>query len=325
MASAEQLKALLESHVEGDDDRFLSILMQLAARAARQGHGKLAQELRGLIDQARATERTGSRRPVPLAQPRGELAGLLHASYPSARLADLVLADDARATLERVVLEQRQRDKLATRGLLPRRKVLLIGPPGTGKTYSASALAGELHLPLFTVVLDALITKYMGETSAKLRLVFEAAARTRGVYLFDEFDGLGGDRGNPNDVGEARRTLNSLLHLIEQDESESIFIAATNHVELLDRALFRRFDDVLELVMPDDSRARLVLESRLAMLAPPDLRWELAVEHARELSYADLVRACEDAAKDAVLNDEAMVSMSALLRALDRRQKGRSK
>lgn len=325
MASAEQLKALLESHVEGDDDRFLSILLQLAARAARQGHGKLAQELRGLIDQARTAERTGARKPVPLAQPRGELAGLLHASYPSARLVDLVLADDARAALERVLLEQRQRDKLAARGLRPRRKVLLIGPPGTGKTYSASALAGELHLPLFTVVLDALITKYMGETAAKLRLVFDAAARTRGVYFFDEFDGLGGERGSSNDVGEARRTLNSLLHLIEQDESESLFVAATNHVELLDRALFRRFDDVLELAMPDDAHALLALESRLAMVAPPDLRWDLAVQHARGLSYADLVHACDDAAKDAALNDEATVALPALLRALDHRRKGRSK
>ncbi len=214
MATAEQLKALLESHIEGDDDRFLSVMIQLAAHAARQGHGKLAQELRAAVDKAKLAAGDplgrGSRNPVPVAQPRGELSSLLAASYPKAKLADLVLTVEIRGHLERIVFEQRQREKLAARALHPRRKILLVGPPGTGKTYSARALAGELHLPLFTVLLDGLITKYMGETAAKLRLVFEAATRTRGVYFFDEFDALGGERGNPNDVGEARRALKFL-------------------------------------------------------------------------------------------------------------------
>src|ERR1700733_1190412 len=208
MATAEQLTALLESHVEGDRDRFFAVVIQLAAHAARQGHGKLAQDLRSFVDKAKLAAGDASGRgprPVPVAQPRGELAALLSASYPKARLGDLVLTPETREHLERIVLEQRQREKLASRALRPRRKVLLIGPPGTGKTYSARALAGDLHLPLFTVLLDGLITKYMGETAAKLRLVFDAASRNRGVYFFDEFGALGGEGGNPNDVGEARR------------------------------------------------------------------------------------------------------------------------
>lgn len=325
MATAEQIKALLESHVEGDDDRFLSIVLQLAARAARQGHGKLAQELRAMIDKARVSERSGagSRHPVPLAQPRGELAALLSVSYPTVRLTDMILAREIRGHLERVILEHRQRDKLADRGLHPRRKLLLVGPSGTGKTYSARALAGELHLPLFTVVLDALITKFMGETAAKLRMVFDAASRTRGVYFFDEFDALGGERANPNDVGEARRTLNSFLQFIEQDESESLLVAATNHVGLLDRALFRRFDDIIEFSMPDETLVFETLRSRLATLTPSSMNWKPAVAAANGLSYADIVRACDDAAKDAVLNDQAEVSSQALVDAVDRRQRGR--
>ena len=323
MATAEQIKALLESHVEGDDDRFLSIVLQLAAQAARQGHGKLAQELRTLIDKARTSERSGSRNPVPLAQPRGELAGLLSVTYPKVRLADMILASEIREHLERVILEQRQRDKLATRALYPRRKILLVGPPGTGKTLSARALAGELHLPLFTIVLDALITKFMGETAAKLRLVFDAAARTRGVYFFDEFDALGGERANPNDVGEARRTLNSFLQFLEQDQSESLLVAATNHMGLLDRALFRRFDDIIEFSMPDKSLVLETLHARLGSMTSPSMNWQMAGEAADGLSYADLVRACEDAAKDAVLRDEPEVSMPVLTRALDRRRTGR--
>lgn len=328
MATAEQLKALLESHVEGDDDRFFSVIVQLAAHAARQGHGNLAQELRAFVDKAKVAGgspagRGGARHAVPVAQPRGELSALLLASYPKAKLSDLVLDGPLRSLLDRILLEQRQREKLAARALQPRRKVLLIGPPGTGKTYTARALAGELHLPLFTVLLDGLITKYMGETAAKLRLVFDAVAKTRGVYLFDEFDALGGERGNPNDVGEARRTLNSFLQFLEQDESESILLAATNHVALLDRALFRRFDDIIEFKLPDETLAVDVMKARLVVLNPAKLGWRALGRAAVGLSHAEIVKACDDAAKEAVLHDREEVSQQVLLASLARRREGR--
>lgn len=113
---------------------------------------------------------------------------------------------------------------------------------------TASVLAGELGLPLFLVRLDALITKFMG--AAKLRQVFDAISELRGVYFFDEFDAIGSQRGLANDVGEIRRVLNSFLQMIEHDQSNSLIIAATNHPEILDYALFRRFDDVIEYHLP---------------------------------------------------------------------------
>ena len=198
MATSEQLKALLESHVEGDDDRFFAVIIQLAAHAARQGHGKLAQELRSFVDKAKLdageVPGRGGRGPIPVAQPRGELAALLAASYPKARLADLVLTPEIRTHLERIVLEQRQREKLAARALRPRRKSFSSGRPERARHTVPVLSRASSHLPLFAVLLDGVITKYMGETAAKLRLVFEAAARNRGVYLFDEFDALGGER-----------------------------------------------------------------------------------------------------------------------------------
>ncbi len=191
MAKADQIKALIRCHAEGDDTRFYAVAMQVAAQAARSGHGNLAQELRELVDkakaQSKAAESSRSARPVPLAQPRGELAGLLTVGYPKTRLADMALGEGLADRLDRVIREQRQRERLRSHGFSPLRKLLLIGPSGTGKTMTASALAGELGLPLFTIQLDGLITKFMGETAAKLRLVFEAIAETRGVYLFDEF------------------------------------------------------------------------------------------------------------------------------------------
>ena len=257
MASANQLKSLIKSHIEGDEERFYSIAMQLAAHEAKIGHGKLAEELRDLVDQAKARRSMSPKetgKTVPIGRPRGELAGLLSASWPKHRLGEMVLDEHLEYQLKRVIREQRQASRLLSHGLSPRRKLLLKGPPGTGKTLTASVLAGELGLPLFQVRLDGLITKYMGETAAKLRQVFDATDRMRGVYFFDEFDAIGSRRGMDNDVGEVRRILNSFLQMIEQDESHSLIVAATNHPEILDHALLRRFDDILHYELPDATR-----------------------------------------------------------------------
>jgi ATP-dependent protease Clp ATPase subunit len=237
MASAEQIKALLKSYVEGDEQRFFSVAMQVAAHEAKKGHGKLAEELRALIDEAKKRQRAPA--PIPISRPRGELAGLLFVSYPKDRLNHMVLSQTLEQQLQRVIREQRHAEKLLAHRLSPRRNLLLVGAPGTGKTMTASVLAGELGIPLFQVRLDGLITKYMGETAAKLRQVFDATAQTRGIYFFDEFDAIGSQRGLSNDVGEIRRVLNSFLQMIEQDCSHSLIIAATNHIGILDHALFR--------------------------------------------------------------------------------------
>lgn len=324
MATADQVKALIRSHADGDDARFYAIAMQVAAQAARSGHGKFAQELRDLVDQAKASakaiEPTRGSKPIPLAQPRGELAGLLTVGYPKTRIRDMALPDALRMRLERVITEQRERDRLREHGFSPMRKLLLIGPPGTGKTMTAAALAGELGLPLFSIQLDGLITKYMGETAAKLRVVFDAIQATRGVYFFDEFDALGGERGSKNDVGEIRRVLNSFLQFLEQDESDSLVLGATNHAGLLDRALFRRFDAVLEYILPTPEIAMRVMRGRLALLDTSSVDWSSPAKAADGLSHAEIAMACEQAAKNAILNHTTTLSGADLVVALDERR-----
>lgn len=322
MATAKQLRALLKSYGDRDDEHFYAVAMQLAAHEARLGHGKLARELRTLIDDARAKRPAAKRppRPVPLALPRGELAGLLSASYPDARLPDMILPEELQWKLERVLREQRQQSKLLSHGLPPRTKLLLLGPPGSGKTFTARALAGELKLPLFTILLDGLITKFMGETAAKLRLVFDAIRETRGVYLFDEFDAIGGQRSLMNDVGEIRRVLNSFLHFLEEAEPTSLIVAATNHPDLLDPALFRRFDDVVEYSLPTAGLAEKTFKARLQALETKGMSWPEVVQAAEGLSYAEIVKACEDAAKEAILESRKTVTTESLVQALrDRR------
>lgn len=326
MAKAEQIKALINSHADGDDARFYAVAMQVAAQAARSGRGNFAQEIRDLVDKAKAQSAGGpSGRPVAIAQPRGELAGLLSVRYPKTRFTDMALSRDISEQLDRVIREQRQRERLRSHGFSPSRKLLLSGPPGTGKTMTAAALAGELGLPLFSIQLDGLITKFMGETAAKLRMVFEAISQTRGVYLFDEFDALGSQRGNGNDVGEIRRVLNSFLQFLEADDSDGLIIGATNHVDLLDQALFRRFDMVVEYALPTPALAMEVMKSRLALLDCKALDWKELSAAADGLSHAELTRACEDAAKDALLSDTTKLTTSGLKSALKSRQNLRRK
>lgn len=320
MASANQIKALLKSHIDGDDPQFFAVAMQVAAAEARKGHANVAHELRELIDKARASNKTVAPA-IPLARPREELADLLSVSYPKIRVSNLVLSVELRGRIENLLKEQRNFNKLKAHGLQPCRKLLLTGPPGCGKTMSASALAGELGLPLFVVRLDGLITKYMGESIAKLRLIFDAIQQTRAVYLFDEFDSIGMQRGFANDVGEIKRVLKSFLMFIEQDASNSLIIAATNHPQILDHALFRRFDEILEFTPPTPDLIREAVRNRLVGIKTDKLKWEDIQKAAEGLSFADIVRACDESAKKAILDDDALITTDSLNAALESRSR----
>jgi SpoVK/Ycf46/Vps4 family AAA+-type ATPase len=322
MASSEQIKALIKSYFDGDDSHFCAVAMQVAAHEAKLGHGSLALELRKLIDDAKQRRARPEHltKPIPLAQPRGELSSLLAASYPKLRLKDMVLEKNIEERLVRIIKEQRQVNKIRSHGLTPRKKLLFIGPPGTGKTMSASVLAGELGLPLLVVRLESLITKYMGETAAKLRTVFDAIAQSRGVYLFDEFDSIGSHRGQINEVGEIRRILNSFLQMIEQDDSDSIILAATNHPKILDYALFRRFDDVVEFTVPNKDLIIELLKNKLAIFKTYRISWQTLAKTSEGLSYSDICRACEDAIKDALIHDRKNIFTKDLARLLGERK-----
>ncbi len=326
MATAEQVKALLKSYSQGENEHFASVALQIAAHEARAGKGKLAQELRDLVDEIKRKQSAGrSVGAVPIARPTGELASLLAVTYPKTCLSEMVLGNDAHGQIERVLREYRHRDKLRSHGLSARRKLLLIGLPGCGKTMTASVLAGELKLPLFSVQLHGLITKYMGETAAKLHLLFEAMKQTRAIYFFDEFDAIGADRGTKNDVGEIRRVLNSFLQFLEQDESDSIILAATNHVGMLDDALFRRFDDVVRYSPPVDQQIDHLVRNRLGVLLVKRPDWAEIRKAAVGLSHADITRACDNAAKDCILRDLKRISTVVLKSALvERRRAGGS-
>lgn len=308
MATAEQIKSLLRSHFDNDSERFLTISLQVAAHEARQGHATLAEEIKLLVEK----NKTNRTRVITL-QP--DLSDFIHQSEPDNRLPELIVYDSIKTRILRLLKEHRQKAKIQQFGLENRRKVLISGPPGTGKTLTASVIAGELHLPLFTILVDKLITKYMGETAAKLRQIFEVIARQKGVYLFDEFDAIGAERGRENEVGEMRRVLNAFLQFIENDKSDSFIIAATNNPGILDKALFRRFDDVLYYNLPEKDQVVQLIKNRLGTFKG-NYHIETLAENIGALSHSDICQACDDAIKETILDGENKVSKETLLNML---------
>lgn len=321
MSNAKQILSMLRSRADGDEEKFLSIALQVAAAEARQGHRTNAEELRSAVDALRARRGDSPSVPVAFAQPRGELGNVLDLRDPQIRLSNIVLSEPIRSRLDNVVLQQRKRPWLREHNKVPARRLLFAGPPGSGKTMTAEGLAGELRLPLFVVRLESLITRYMGDTAAKLRLVFDETLRKRGVYLFDEFDAVGGHRNATNDVAEMRRVLNSFLQFMEEPSTtDSLLVAATNHPKLLDSALQRRFDDVLLFELPTDDQVREVIKFNLKPLKYPRISWKAVAKSAAGLSQSEVARAAEEAVKEVILSERATVATKDLVRQLEARQ-----
>lgn len=311
---------MLKSRAEGDDEAFFSIALQVAAAEARQGRRQTAEDLRLEIDRARAQTSRGASVPIQFATPRGSVEGLLELREPRYKLKDVVLDDRILARFNDFLRQQRKREWLREHGKIPTRRILFVGPPGSGKTMSAEALAGELHLPLLVIRLEGMITRYMGETAAKLRLIFDETAKRRGVYLFDEFDAVGGQRAATNDVAEMRRVLNSFLQFMEEDNStDSVIVCSTNHPSLLDRALLRRYDQVVEFDTPSAEQVRRLIATNIAPMKAPRLVWKKVLPQAEGLSQAEIVRAIDDAVKTAILDQRNLLTTEDILDRLHER------
>lgn len=325
MAGAEQIKSLIKSYGEGDEELFFSSAMQIAASEARKGHSNFARELKHLIEKARKNRPLSfldKGKTISIAPVKRDLDELIEVFQPKIKLKDMVLEDGVRASLTKLVHEQRNLELLRQHNLEPRRKLLLQGPPGCGKTMTAQALAGELGISVFIVRLDGLISKFMGESIAKLRLIFDAMKDYRGVYLFDEFDSIGSHRNQGQDVGEIKRVLNSFLVNIEKDESNSIIIAATNLPDSLDEALFRRFDDIITFPLPKKGEVITAIKKSVRGLKfDKRVSYAALFEDAQGLSYSEIVKACEETIKEMILHGSTSELNYSFLRSVLRKRK----
>jgi SpoVK/Ycf46/Vps4 family AAA+-type ATPase len=314
MATADQIKSLIRSHTNENSEQFYTVALQVAAHEARVGHGALAHDIKALVDKARKENR-----PVILQFPN-ELQGFVLSDEPSTPRSALVVPPALADRVERVVREHRQKDKLKSHGLTPRRRIMAVGPPGTGKTMTAHVLAHELRAPLHTIQVDRIVTKFMGETAAKLRQIFDLMYDVPGVYLFDEFDAIGGARTLDNDVGEMRRVLNAFLQFIEKDTSDSVIFCATNSPDLLDQALFRRYDDVLHYSLPDENERRRLIQNVLGSRLSRRVDWDAVLSRSKKLSHAEIDLACRDTLKHTILSGRESVDLETLGKMLDERK-----
>lgn len=308
---ADEVIALVRAHINGDHERFRAMALVIAAHAENKSP-RLAKSIRSILDQAAA--------PARAIQLPSNVDGILEPRLPpNARMTDLVVDPTTRERIGRVLAEQAARERLAELGLRPMRKLLFSGPPGVGKTMTASVIAGELALSLIRVELHGVLSQYLGETGKNLAKVFAAIRQRRAVYLFDEFDGLAAERGDNSrtDVSEMRRVVSSLLQMIENDDSDSIIIGATNHAGLVDRAMFRRFDDVIEFPLPTSEASERLIRSHL--LWDQGVEWTDVRGACYGLGHADIVAACARVNKDAVLAVRETVSTADLVGALAQR------
>lgn len=305
MANIEQIKSLIKAYTNNDNDRFKTVVLQIAAHEARLGHDNVARELKKSADQ--------------LNNKHSEIVHLtsqnpmLLQTFPKYSLSDLIVSSDLMEKIERILIEYRNRNKLYAYGLTNRRKILLEGAPGTGKTLTASVIASQLSLPLFTVQMDKLVTKFMGETSVKLRQIFDSIQSVNAVYFFDEFDAIGADRSFDNEVGEMRRILNSFLQFMDNDSSESIIIAATNNQRLLDQALFRRFDDVLHYSLPTQYEIKKIFDYKLLNYDSSFKITSDLISNAEGLNHAEIVKVCDDAIKASILDNTPITTQKVIL------------
>lgn len=302
------IASLVDSFGEENEAVFYTVALQIAARESRQGHHALAANIIKAVENAK--QKKSENNVVNLAQPRGELGDLLTVSYPSKSIKQLILSESTRSKIVAILEEQMQRELLWEYGFKPAQKILLEGPPGTGKSMTAEVLASELSLPLYKVHLDSLFSKYLGETSSKLKNIFEKIDSNRGVFLFDEFDALSTDRDN-NDIGEARRILNSLLIFLDDFNSDSLIVATTNNSQIIDRAIFRRFDEIIHYDLPGLKEATLITKRRLGSLAY-GLDFNSIADSFEGLSQAEILKGAEITAKRALLSGRKRITAKGL-------------
>lgn len=296
MARSDLLISLVKSGRSSPDPRFRSAVEALIAEERAKRHDSLADQLSAAL----VTGPNGN--PLQNSPSSPVVGDLLYETNPDRGLEELILPPIVLRECREMIEEQVRAELLRSYGLAPRHRVLLVGPPGNGKTSVAYALAHDLAAPLFIVRYEGLIGSYLGETASRLRRIFDHARQRQCVLFFDEFDTVGKERGDVHETGEIKRVVSTLLLQMDQLPAHVVIVTATNHAELLDRAVWRRFQLRLQLPAPrpkqiDEFLGRLFAELKLdTKVKLPNLGRQL--RHATFSEIEDLFR---DVSRRAVL------------------------
>lgn len=316
MARSDLMKRLLRSYSAGDDGAFRSTAEAIIEDERRKRHDLLADELEAILDQpgpGRRPLHISALRPLP--KGRDDL-DLIDIRQSRGSLSNVVLDEATGAAVEGLLDEFRQRSALRAHGVEPRATVIFVGPPGCGKSLTAEALAGELGLGLARVRLAAVVSSFLGETAKNLEQIFAFVRTGSWVLLFDEFDMLARERGEHNDHGEVRRIVTALLQMVEDTRTDSLVIATTNHPQLLDSALWRRFDEIVAFGLPQTLQRVALLRAKLSSVRHDGDLTRIA-ERLDGYSHAEIEGVCEDAIRLMVRRLERIVTTIHLDYAID--------
>ncbi len=323
MSSGDLLKRLFASYRKGDSKEFMVVAEELISEEEQRKHHVLARDLQKILENGNGRSVSSVRRfdfeQLPLDRERGTT--LLEIITPQRYLDELIVSPELHDQIDIVLHEYRSIQVLQANNLKARQKLLFAGPPGCGKTLCAYVIASELGLPLIYTRFDAVISSYLGETAANLRKVFDYAQRGTWIVFFDEFDAIGKSRDDVEDHGELKRVVNTFLQLLDNFVSDSIFIAATNHERLLDRALWRRFDDILFFDLPAGDQIRKLLDIKLSSIRHRDLNIDQFVELMNGWSHSDIERVCFEAMKIVVLLRQTEITDKIFMLAYDRQRR----
>jgi len=307
MASGKVLRQLFKGIAQGDEQSFRTAAEQIIQEERSKHHHLLANDLQrilqsGMPDLTGDSFRVVSIRPSDIPKDKERGLPLLEVRVPCRFLGEVVLSDHNKSLVEEVILEQDREELLTSHGLRPKSKLLFCGPPGCGKSLTAEVIAGELRLELVIIRFDAVVSSYLGETAANLRKVFDFLEKGRFVALFDEFDAIAKEREDESEHGELKRVVNSFLQMLDSYRGRSMLIAATNHEGMLDRALWRRFDDIFYFDRPNIEQIRRLLELKLRS-TDYDLPIESRnyLQHMEKFSHADIERVVIQAIKQTIL------------------------
>src|SRR5450830_167538 len=320
MASGKILRQLLKAGTAGDKDAFRLASESIIEEERLKQHHLLANDLEKILytSHAEASGRPTRLMPsVPVDKERG--LPLLDIKRPQRSIEELILPPTSLAAIEELLGEHRRQDILRSYGMRPASRVLFFGPPGCGKTLTAEVIASELDLPLAIVRLDALVSSFLGETAANLRKVFDYISQYPMVALFDEFDALGKERSDSGEHGELRRVVNAVLQMMDAYQGQSLIIAATNHEQILDSAIWRRFEDIVEFAKPSRDMLSALLSSKLRGVRRHfDIEDSETFEMFDGLSGADIERVVRRAVKRMILKGQEFLSLKDLGSALDK-------
>ena len=328
MASGKLLRQLIKSGVQGDLARFRSASEAVIKEEREKNHHLLANDLEHLLygDQAKAGP--GSRRlhavtDLPTNKDNG--LALLEERAVIREEKDIILSDATKSALDEILMEHNRADVLRSFGMHPAQKLLFCGPPGCGKTLAAEVIAHSLSMPLVLVRLDSLISSFLGETAANLRKVFDYVASQPVVALFDEFDALTKDRGDSADHGELKRSVNAVLQMMDGYRGESILIATTNYESLLDKAVWRRFDEVLRFELPSLEQIKRLLSLKLSGIRRNfEADDGQVASQFKGMSHADIERVLRRAVKEMILSGREFLEKAHVDTALAREYRHKS-